>query len=182
VTRPRGRTASGAHSDHETDATRACTRSNSTQGIGEGNALSGLLSSRAVGAVRNETEAHVFRSRKLSQECPSEVYNEPFILKLLPGLKKPSDDLDNFLSSIPTGLDTQRNSGRSILLQALHPIRLSARVQPSRASLRVCPGESSVLCPLDVLPNSVHECNGRYIATNRWCSASTTSPERSSRI
>ena len=71
-----------------------------------------------------------------SQEFQFGIFNDPFlqvrILQILAMLKSPSDELDDVLSSIVTGVDIQRNTGRSLLLQAVHTIGQSAK----KASLR----------------------------------------------
>jgi hypothetical protein len=64
------------------------------------------------------------------------MFNDPFLqIRLLQGiavLKSPSDDLDDVLSAIVTGVDIQRNSGRSLLLSAVTTIGQSAK----KSSLR----------------------------------------------
>ena len=71
-----------------------------------------------------------------TQEFQFGIFNDPFlqvrILQILAMLKSPSDELDDVLSSIVTGVDIQRNTGRSLLLQAVHTIGQTAK----KASLR----------------------------------------------
>lgn len=71
-----------------------------------------------------------------TQEFQFGIFNDPFlqvrILQILAMLKSPSDELDDVLSSIVTGVDIQRNTGRSLLLQAVHTIGMAAK----KASLR----------------------------------------------
>jgi hypothetical protein len=73
---------------------------------------------------------------RASAEFQFGVVSDPFlqirILQLLSGLKVQSDELDDLLSSIVTGVDLQRNAGRSILLQATSTIGKAAK----KASLR----------------------------------------------
>ena len=66
------------------------------------------------------------------------IFNDPFlqirIMNILSYIKAPSDELDDVLSSIVTGVDVQRNTGRSLLLQAVQTIGLTAK-KPSLRSL-----------------------------------------------
>ena len=69
---------------------------------------------------------------------PTQEFNDPFlqikIMKVLSYIKAPSDELDDALSSIVTGVDVQRNTGRSLLLQAVQTIGVTAK-KPSLRSL-----------------------------------------------
>lgn len=73
-----------------------------------------------------------------TQEFSFGIFNDPFlqikIMKILSYLKSSSDELDDVLSSIVTGVDVQRNTGRSLLLQAVQTIGLTAK-KPSLRSL-----------------------------------------------
>ncbi|OHT16790.1 Adaptin N terminal region family protein [Tritrichomonas foetus] len=73
---------------------------------------------------------------KASREFAFTVFNDPFLqvrlMKILSVLKKPSDDLDDVLESIATGVDIRRNSGRALLFQAVETIVSTAK----KASLR----------------------------------------------
>ena len=78
---------------------------------------------------------NLYESRATS-EFQFSIFNDPFlmikIMKILAILKNPSDDLDDLLASIVTGVDARRNTGRSILFQAIQTINTSAK----KASLR----------------------------------------------
>lgn len=73
-----------------------------------------------------------------AQEFTYGIFNDPFlqikIMQILSSLKSPSDELDDVLSSIATGVDVQRNTGRSLLLQAVQTIGQAAK-KPSLRSL-----------------------------------------------
>lgn len=68
---------------------------------------------------------------KASREFLFSVFNDPFlqtrILRILSVIKKPSDDLDEVLESIVTGVDIKRNTGRAILFQAVETIVATAK-------------------------------------------------------
>lgn len=68
---------------------------------------------------------------KASKEFSFYIFNDPFlqikIMKVLALLKKPSDDLDDVLESIATGVDVRRNTGRAILFQAVETIVATAK-------------------------------------------------------
>ena len=74
---------------------------------------------------------------KATQEFQFSIFNDPFlmikIMKILAVLKNPSDDLDDLLASIVTGVDVRRNTGRSILFQAIQTINSSAKKSSLRA-------------------------------------------------
>ena len=81
--------------------------------------------------------------RRLSQSRPSrefafKVFNDPFlqirVMKILAVLNKPSDDLDDVLESIATGVDIKRNTGRALLFQAVETIVATAK-KPSLRGL-----------------------------------------------
>lgn len=73
-----------------------------------------------------------------SQEYRFSVFNDPFlqikIMKILAALRTPSDDLDDLLASIVTNVEVRRNTGRSILFQAIQTINCSAK-KPTLRSL-----------------------------------------------
>lgn len=65
-------------------------------------------------------------------------FNDPFlltkILKILSYLGTQTDELDDLLSTIVTGVDVRRNTGRTILFQAIQTIKVCAK-KPSLRSL-----------------------------------------------
>ncbi|EAY09122.1 Adaptin N terminal region family protein [Trichomonas vaginalis G3] len=71
-----------------------------------------------------------------SSEFSFSIFNDPFlqikIMKILAHLKRPSEELDELLASIITSVDVRRNTGRSILFQAIQTINTCAK----KASLR----------------------------------------------
>jgi hypothetical protein len=73
-----------------------------------------------------------------SEEYRFGIYNDPFlqirILQIVGALRSPSDELDDVLSAVVTGVDVQRSSGRSILLAAVRAIGDCAK-KPSLRSL-----------------------------------------------
>ncbi|KAH0795164.1 Adaptin N terminal region family protein [Histomonas meleagridis] len=73
-----------------------------------------------------------------SYEFNFTIFNDPFlqikIMQIISVVKSPSDELDDLLSSIVTGVDVRRNTGRSLLLQAVQTIGLTAK-KPSLRSL-----------------------------------------------
>jgi hypothetical protein len=80
--------------------------------------------------------------RQLSQtRAPHEfafnVFNDPFlqmrIMSVLARLKRQSDELDDVLAGIVTGVDIKRNTGRSLLFHAVEAIVASAKKQSLRA-------------------------------------------------
>ncbi|OHS94893.1 Adaptin N terminal region family protein [Tritrichomonas foetus] len=75
---------------------------------------------------------------RATQEFSFGIFNDPFlqikIMQILSFIKFPSDELDDVLSSIVTSVDVQRNTGRSLLLQAVQTIGLTAK-KPSLRSL-----------------------------------------------
>ncbi|KAK8890091.1 AP-1 complex subunit gamma-1 [Tritrichomonas musculus] len=75
---------------------------------------------------------------KASREFQFTVFNDPFLqfrlMKILGILNRPSDELDDVLESITTGVDIRRNSGRSLLFQAVDTIVLTAK-KPSLRGL-----------------------------------------------
>jgi len=75
---------------------------------------------------------------KASREFQFTVFNDPFlqirIMKILAVLQKPSDDLDDVLESITTGVEIKRNTGRALLFQAVETIVASAK-KPSLRGL-----------------------------------------------
>jgi hypothetical protein len=79
----------------------------------------------------------LFDSRP-SEEYRFGIYNDPFlqirILQVLGALRDQSDELDDVLSAVVTGVDIQRSSGRSILLAAVRAIGTTAK-KPSLRSL-----------------------------------------------
>ena len=72
------------------------------------------------------------------REFEFSIFNDPFllikILKMLCALCSKSDDLDDVLSTIVTGVDVKRNTGRSILFQTIQTINVCAK-KPSLRSL-----------------------------------------------
>ena len=79
--------------------------------------------------------------RQLSQSKPPRefaftVFNDPFlqirVMKILGLLKRPSDELDDVLESIATGVYLKRNTGRALLFQAVETIVATAK----KSSLR----------------------------------------------
>ncbi|OHT02345.1 Adaptin N terminal region family protein [Tritrichomonas foetus] len=69
--------------------------------------------------------------KQLNQSRPSReftftIFNDPFLqiklMKILGKLKKPSNELDEVLESIATGSEIRRNTGRSLLFQAVETI------------------------------------------------------------
>lgn len=79
----------------------------------------------------------LFESRP-QPEFAFSIFNDPFlqikVLRVLTHLKCPSDELDDLLSSIVTGVDVRRNTGRSLLLATVETIGVSAK-KPSLRSL-----------------------------------------------
>lgn len=77
-------------------------------------------------------------SSKASREFSFTVFNDPFlqirIMKVLAILKKPSDDLDDTLEAIATGVELKRNTGRALLYQAVETIVATAK-KPSLRGL-----------------------------------------------
>ncbi|OHT11707.1 Adaptin N terminal region family protein [Tritrichomonas foetus] len=73
---------------------------------------------------------------KASREFAFTVFNDPFlqvrIIKVLSVIQKSTDDLDDVLESIVTGVDIKRNAGRALLFQAVETIVATAK----RSSLR----------------------------------------------
>lgn len=71
-----------------------------------------------------------------NNEFQFSIFNDPFLqiklLKVLSYIKSPSDDLDDLLASIVTNVDVKRNTGRSILFQAIQTINSAAK----KSSLR----------------------------------------------
>lgn len=71
------------------------------------------------------------------QEFQFSIFNDPFlmikIMKILAYLRSPSEELDELLASIVTGVDVRRNTGRSILFQAIQTINNSAKKPSLRA-------------------------------------------------
>lgn len=61
------------------------------------------------------------------------IFNDPFLqvktLKLLGMLRQPSDELDEALTFLVTTVDARRNTGRTLLLQGVETIGLSAKKQ-----------------------------------------------------
>ena len=53
-------------------------------------------------------------------------------MKILAILKKPSDDLDDALEAITTGVEIKRNTGRALLFQAVETIVATAKKQSLR--------------------------------------------------
>lgn len=78
---------------------------------------------------------NLFESRS-SNEFQFSIFSDPFlqikIMKILGQLKRPSEELDELLASIITSVDARRNTGRSILFQAIQTINTCAK----KASLR----------------------------------------------
>jgi len=66
------------------------------------------------------------------------LFFDPFlqikIMKIISAIKSPSEEIDDILSTIITGVDVQRNTGRSLLLQAVDTIGRVAK-KPSLISL-----------------------------------------------
>ena len=81
---------------------------------------------------------HVLFEQRSGGEYSFGVFNNPFlqitVLKCLQELQKPSDDLDDILSTLVTSLDVRRSTGRSILLQTVQTIGTCAK-KPSLRSL-----------------------------------------------
>ena len=75
---------------------------------------------------------------KASREFAFTVFNDPFLqvrlMKILAILNKPSDDLDDVLELITTGTDIRRNTGRTLLFQAVNTIVATAK-KPSLRGL-----------------------------------------------
>ena len=75
---------------------------------------------------------------RASREFQFSSFNDPFLLlkimRILAVIKKPSDDLDDVLVSIATGVDIRRNTGRSLLFQAVETIVATAK-KPSLRGL-----------------------------------------------
>jgi hypothetical protein len=68
-----------------------------------------------------------------SNEFQMSIFNDPFLqikaMQLLGLLGCPSEDLDDALTGIVTAVDVQRNTGRSLLFQAVETIGLVAKKQ-----------------------------------------------------
>jgi AP-1 complex subunit gamma-1 len=75
---------------------------------------------------------------KASREFSFTIFNDPFlqikIMKILAVLKMPSDDLDDALEAITTGVEIKRNTGRALLFQAVETIVATAK-KPSLRGL-----------------------------------------------
>ena len=75
---------------------------------------------------------------KASREFQFSSFNDPFLLlkimRILAVIKRPSDELDDALVSIATGVDIRRNTGRSLLFQAVETIVATAK-KPSLRGL-----------------------------------------------
>lgn len=75
---------------------------------------------------------------KASREFSFTVFNDPFLqirlMRILSILNRPSDELDDVLESIATGVDIKRNTGRALLFQAVETIVRSAK-KPSLRGL-----------------------------------------------
>lgn len=75
---------------------------------------------------------------KSSREFEHNFFNDPFLqirlLKILSILNKKSDDLDDVLESIITGVETKKNTGRALLFQAAETIVTTAN-KPSLRGL-----------------------------------------------
>jgi hypothetical protein len=75
---------------------------------------------------------------RMTDEFHFGAYSDHFLeirlLEVLCLLKSPSDELDEVLSAMATGAETQKNSGRSVLLAAVHAIGQTAN-KPSLRSL-----------------------------------------------
>ena len=73
-----------------------------------------------------------------SREFAFTVFNDPFlqirVMKILAVLNRPSDDLDDVLEAIATGVDIKRNTGRALLFQAVETIVATAK-KPSLRGL-----------------------------------------------
>ena len=73
---------------------------------------------------------------KPSREFAFTIFNDPFLqikfMKILAILKKPSDDLDDALEAITTGVEIKRNTGRALLFQAVETIVATAKKQSLR--------------------------------------------------
>lgn len=74
---------------------------------------------------------------KASREFSLSLFNDPFLqcrlMIVLAKLKKPSDDLDDVLESIATGVDIRKNTGRALLFQAVETIVATAKKPSLRA-------------------------------------------------
>lgn len=74
---------------------------------------------------------------KAANEFMYQLFNDPFlqvrILKILSELGKNSDELDDLLESIATGVDIRRNTGRAILFQCVETICAVAHKQDLKA-------------------------------------------------
>ena len=72
------------------------------------------------------------------QEFQFSIFNDPFlmikIMKMLCALGSSSSELDDLLSTIATGVDVRRNTGRSILFQTIQTINACAK-KPALRSL-----------------------------------------------
>jgi hypothetical protein len=75
-------------------------------------------------------------STKPSREFSFNIFNDPFlqmsIMKILGIVKKESDDLDDVLASIVTGVDVKRNTGRALLFHAVETIVATGKKQSLR--------------------------------------------------
>ena len=73
-----------------------------------------------------------------SREFAFTVFNDPFlqirVMKILAVLNRPSNDLDDVLEAIATGVDIKRNTGRALLFQAVETIVATAK-KPSLRGL-----------------------------------------------
>lgn len=83
----------------------------------------------------------LFKDMSLSKptlEFRMSTFNDPFLqikaMQLLGLLKQPSDELDDALTALVTAIDSRRNTGRSLLFQAVDTIGLTAK-KPSLYSL-----------------------------------------------
>jgi hypothetical protein len=74
-------------------------------------------------------------TRPLREFCFT-FFNDPFlqmsILKILGIIKKESDDLDDVLATLVTGVDVRRNTGRSLLFHAVETIVATGKKQSLR--------------------------------------------------
>jgi hypothetical protein len=68
---------------------------------------------------------------KASREFACTIFNDSFLqirlMRILAVLDRPSDDLDEVLESIITGVDVKRNTGRTLLFQAVEAIVATAK-------------------------------------------------------
>lgn len=75
---------------------------------------------------------------KPTREFGYSSYNDPFIqmklMKVLGKIKRPSDELDDVLESIATGVEIKKNTGRALLFQAVETIVQTAK-KPSLRGL-----------------------------------------------